>query len=104
MTLRFHALRRKYSLSHLEVAVSYHHGVDGGRDVFERIITLQGELDETQRAQLLQDASKSPVTRTLGVSADIRTRCSISDEYTSGSPASYETDLRELSIPNIDPD
>jgi hypothetical protein len=90
--------------SHLEVAVSYHHGVDGGRDVFERIITLQGELDETQRAQLLQDASKSPVTRTLGVSADIRTRCSISDEYTSGSPASYETDLRELSIPNIDPD
>ena len=34
MTLRFHALRRKYSLSHLEVAVSYHHGVDGGRDVF----------------------------------------------------------------------
>ena len=33
MTLRFHALRRKYSLSHLEVAVSYHHGVDGGRDV-----------------------------------------------------------------------
>lgn len=33
-TLRFHALRRKYSLSHLEVAVSYHHGVDGGRNVF----------------------------------------------------------------------
>ena len=34
MTLRFHALRRKYAVSHLEVAVSYHHGVDGGRDVF----------------------------------------------------------------------
>ena len=66
------------------------------------MITLQGELDETQRAQLLQDASKSPVTRTLGVSADIRTRYSISDEYISGSPASYETDLCELSIPNID--
>jgi hypothetical protein len=68
------------------------------------VITLQGELDETQRAQLLQDASKSPVTRTLSVSADIRTRYSIYDEYTSGSLASYETDLRELSIPNIDPD
>jgi putative redox protein len=104
MTLRFHALRRKYSLSRLEVAVSYHHGVDGGRDVFERVITLQGELDETQREQLLQDASKSPVTRTLGVSADIRARDSISDECISDSPASYETDLRELSIPNIDPD
>ena len=68
------------------------------------MITLQGELDEAQRAQLLQDASKSSVTRTLGVSADIRTRYSISDEYISGSPASYATDLRELSIPNIDPD
>ena len=68
------------------------------------MITLQGELDEAQRAQLLQDASKSPVTRTLGVSADIRTRYSIFDEYISGSPASHKTDLRELSIPNIDPD
>jgi hypothetical protein len=65
------------------------------------VITLQGELDETQRAQLLQDASKSPVRRTLGVSADIRTRYSIFDEYISGNPASYETDLSELSI---DPD
>jgi hypothetical protein len=67
------------------------------------VITLQGELDETQRAQLLQDASKSPVTRTLGVSADIRTRYSISDEYISGSPASYATDLRELSDPEHRP-
>jgi hypothetical protein len=68
------------------------------------VITPQGELDETQRAQPLQDAGKFPVTRTLGASADIRTRYSISDEYISGSPASYATDLRELSIPNIDPD
>jgi hypothetical protein len=65
------------------------------------VITLQGELDETQRAQPLQRC-QVPVTRTLGVSADIRTRYSISDEYISGSPASYATDLRELSIPNID--
>lgn len=104
MTLRFHALRRKYPLSHLEVAVSYHHGADGGRDVFERAITLQGELDGAQRAQLLQDASKSPVARTLGLSADICTRDSISDEYRSDILANYADDLRELSIPNIDPD
>jgi hypothetical protein len=68
------------------------------------VITLQGELDETQRARLLQDASKSPVTRTPGVSADIRTRYSIFDEYISGGPVSCETDLRALSIQNIDPD
>jgi putative redox protein len=44
MTLRFHALRRKYSLSHLEVAVSYHHGVDDGRAVFERVIICKANL------------------------------------------------------------
>jgi putative redox protein len=104
MTLGFYARRREYPLSHLEVAVSYHHAEDGARDVFERTITLQGELDEAQRAQLLQDANKSPVTRTLGLIADIRTRNSISSDYASGNLANYENDLRELSIPNIDPD
>ena len=104
MTLRFYASRRAYPLSHLKVAVSYHHAADGPRDVFERTITLQGELDEAQRAQLLQDANKSPVTRTLGLIADIRTRDSSSSDYASSNLANYENDLRELSIPNIDPD
>jgi putative redox protein len=104
MTLRFHAFRRKYPLSRFEVAVSYHHGADGGRDVFERAITLHGELDEGQRAQLLQDASKCPVGRMLGLSADIRTRDSVPDAYSPDGRANYEDDLRELSIPNIDPD
>jgi putative redox protein len=104
MTIRFHALRRKYPLSHFEVAVSYYRGADGGRDAFERVITLQGKLDETQRAQLMQDVSMSPVGRALGLSADIRTSDSVSDGYDTGRPANYENDLRELSIPNIDPD
>jgi putative redox protein len=104
MTLRFHALQRKYPLSDFEVAVSYRHGADDGHDVFERTITLHGGLDEGQRTQLLQDANKSPVGRTLGLNVDIRTRDSVSDGYPSDSPANYEEDLRELSIPNVDPD
>jgi putative redox protein len=44
MTIRLQARRRKIPLSHLEVAVSYHHGGDGGRDSFERSITLEGNL------------------------------------------------------------
>src|SRR4029450_8829246 len=32
MTIRLQARRRKIPLSHVEVAVSYHHGGDGGRD------------------------------------------------------------------------
>lgn len=57
MALRFYAIRRQYSLSSFEVAVSYQHGADGGHDVFDRAITLHGELDEAQRMQLLKDAN-----------------------------------------------
>src|SRR4051795_6928837 len=52
MTIRLQARRRKIPLSHLAVAVSYHHGEDGGRDSFERFITLQGNLGDHERAQL----------------------------------------------------
>jgi putative redox protein len=47
MTIRRQARRRKIPLSHVEVAVSYHHGGDGGRDFFERSIGLEGSLQDT---------------------------------------------------------
>lgn len=102
MTIRLQARRRKYPLSHVEVAVSYHHGADGGRDSFERAITLGGDLDVEQRAQLMRAAHMCPVGRTLGVNADIRD--SSPTVVDAGAPADYDKDLRELSIPNIDPD
>ncbi|MBZ9894585.1 MULTISPECIES: OsmC family protein [unclassified Mesorhizobium] len=100
MTIRFQAQRRKFPLSHLEVAVSYHHGEEGERDVFERSIALEGNLSKDQRAQLMQAADLCPVGRTLGLSADIRTNDSVSV----GPAANYDDDLSELPIPNIDPD
>jgi putative redox protein len=96
MTIRLQARRRKIPLSHVEVAVSYHHGGDGGRDSFERSITLEGNLVDDERAQLMQAANMCPVGRTLGLSADIITNV--------GRAASYDDDLSELPIPNIDPD
>jgi putative redox protein len=100
MTIRLQARRRKIPLSHVEVAVSYHHGGDGGRDSFERSITLEGNLVDDERAQLMQAANMCPVGRTLGLSADIRTN----DNVSVGRAASYDDDLSELPIPNIDPD
>ena len=100
MTIRLQARRRKIPLSHVEVAVSYHHGGDRGRDSFERSITLEGNLVDDERAQLMQAANMCPVGRTLGLSADVRTN----DNVSVGRPASYDDDLRELPIPNIDPD
>src|SRR6516164_6518906 len=61
MTIRLQARRRKIPLSHVEVAVSYHHGGDGGRDSFERSITLGGSLVDDERAQLMQAANMCPV-------------------------------------------
>src|SRR5262245_21968599 len=98
MTIRLQARRRKIPLSHIEVGVSYHHGGDGGRDSFERSITLEGNLADDERAQLMQAANMCPVGRTLGLSADIRTNVSV------GRAASYDDDVSELPIPNIDPD
>lgn len=100
MTIRLQALRRKFPLSHVEVAVSYHHGADGGRDSFERSIRLEGNLGDEERAELMQAANMCPVGRTLGLSAEIRTN----DDVNIGRAASYDDDLRELPIPNIDPD
>jgi putative redox protein len=100
MTIRQQARRRKIPLSHVEVAVSYHHGGDGGRDSFERSVKLEGNLVDDERAQLMQAANMCPVGRTLGLSADILTNDSVS----LGRAASYNDDLSELLIPNIDPD
>jgi putative redox protein len=100
MTIGLQARRRKIPLSHVEVAVSYHHGGDGGRDSFERSIRLEGDLGDEERAQLLHAANMCPVGRTLGVTADIRTN----DNVGVGPAASYDDDLSELPIPNIYPD
>jgi putative redox protein len=100
MTIRLQARRRKCPLSHIEVAVQYRHGAEGGRDSFERSITLEGNLRDDERAQLMQAANMCPVGRTLGLSADIRTN----DNVSVRPAASYDDDLSELPIPNIDPD
>src|SRR5262252_5854883 len=100
MTIRLRARKRKFPLSHVEVAVSYHHGEDGGRDSFERSIGLEGNLGDEERAQLMHAANMCPVGRTLGLSADIRTN----DDVGVGPAASYDDDLSELPIPYIDPD
>jgi putative redox protein len=48
----------------------------------------------------MQAANMCPVGRTFGLSADIRTN----DNVSVARAASYDDDLSELPIPNIDPD
>ncbi len=46
---------------------------EGKLDHIERVISLEGELDDKQRARLMEIADKCPVHRTLKSEVDIRT-------------------------------
>jgi putative redox protein len=105
MTVRFQAKRQKFPLGQVKVGVSFHHGAGGERDSFERTLVLEGELDAQQRAFLLEAADLCPVGQILGISADIHARLDTTTSSANASTqASYEDDLAELPIPNIDAD
>jgi putative redox protein len=83
----------------VEVGASFHRSAQGERDSLERTPVLEGELNAQQRAFLLEAANLCPVGVILGITADIHTR-----PDATASEASYEDDLAELQVPNIDPD
>jgi putative redox protein len=66
---------------------------------------LEGALDAPQRAFLLEAANLCPVGKLLGIGTDIRTRLEAARSgHDASLQASYEDDLAELQIPNIDAD
>ena len=83
MTLRLYADRKKFLLTRTQVRLR--HGriyatdcaeceTKSGRiDRIERIISLEGDLNAEQRAQLMEIADKCPVHHTLKSEIDIRT-------------------------------
>ena len=86
MTIALYARRKQWPLGNVTVKLSHSkiHAADcaecetreGKLDRIEREITLEGPLDETQRARLLDIAERCPVHRTLVSEIDIRTRLS----------------------------
>jgi uncharacterized OsmC-like protein/fermentation-respiration switch protein FrsA (DUF1100 family) len=66
MTLRHHADSKGWPVTRIRTAVN--HRRDRNRspaDVFSRTVAVEGALDDTQRAQLLEVAQRCPVHRTL---------------------------------------
>jgi len=84
MTVRMYAEHRKLPLRRVGVELRHDrvHAADcadcetkeGRIDRIERVITLEGELDEAQRQKLLEIAGKCPVHRTLHSEVWIPTR------------------------------
>lgn len=82
MTIRMYARRKGWELAGVAVDVSHEKqhvrdcekcNNDAKIDVFERAITLTGNLDDEQRQKLLEIADKCPVHRTLEAAATVRT-------------------------------
>jgi uncharacterized OsmC-like protein/alpha-beta hydrolase superfamily lysophospholipase len=85
MTMRMYARVKKWPVTGISVDVSHEKVLAGegqkddrGRplklDVFTRDITLEGDLDETQRQRLLEIADRCPVHMTLHRASRIETR------------------------------
>jgi uncharacterized OsmC-like protein/pimeloyl-ACP methyl ester carboxylesterase len=81
MTIRMYARRKGWALHHVQVDVTHNkmHAQDAGLgssqhiDAFHREILLCGDLDDGQRARLLEIADKCPVHKTLEASARVTT-------------------------------
>ncbi len=86
MTLRMYAERKSIALEHVSVQLRHEkiHAADcqtcetsqGQIDRIERVVTLDGDLDDTVRTRLLEIADKCPVHRTLTSEVDIVTELS----------------------------
>jgi putative redox protein len=65
MTIRLYANRKAWPLKHVEVAVRHRRTELNAQDVFEVDVTLEGDLDESQRAKLMEIGERCPVSITL---------------------------------------
>jgi putative redox protein len=74
MTIRLYATRKNLALSRVRVKVTHHRTGLEARDVFVREIALEGELDDAQKAKLLEIAERCPVHVSLHRSSDVQTR------------------------------
>jgi putative redox protein len=72
LTARLYANRKNWPLTRAQASVVHHAARAGERDLFERVLTLEGELDEEQRARLAEIAGRCPVSQTLERGSEVR--------------------------------
>lgn len=83
MTLKMYATRKELAMRSVTVTVTHEkvHAKDcadcespsGRIDEFQRVLTIEGDLDDAQRQRLLEIADRCPVHRTLHAEIKVRT-------------------------------
>ena len=71
MTIRLYADRKGWPLNKVRAAVRHSRAGLNARDSFALDITLEGPLDDTQRARLMEIAERCPVHLTLARGSDV---------------------------------
>ena len=79
ITLRMYAERKQWPLQSVRVELDYGEG-SPGRTVIVRNLHVEGDLDDAQRARLLQFANACPVHKILTGTIEIPTELSPSAE------------------------
>ncbi|PXA74408.1 osmotically inducible protein OsmC [Caulobacter sp. D4A] len=74
-TLRLYAKRKGWALGEVRVETTWRRVPSAlPADVFDRVITLSGDLDETQRQRLMEIAEACPVHKMLSAGVKVETR------------------------------
>lgn len=76
MTVRMYADRKGWAVRRVSVALRHKRRIstDGHEsDVFERVLTVEGDLDADQRGRLKEIADRCPVGRTLARASEVVT-------------------------------
>jgi putative redox protein len=71
ITLRMYADRKKWNVEKIKVEVAFEKAQH--KTIFKREISFEGDLDDDQRARLLQIANSCPVHKTLTNPIEIET-------------------------------
>lgn len=74
ITVRLYAQRKGWSLRRVQVSVAHRRDPATGRDIFERTVYVESDLEDAQMERLLAIAEHCPVERTLHDGSDITTR------------------------------
>ena len=71
MTIRLYANRKSWPLTRVRAAVRHSRAGLNAKDHFALDITLEGELDDAQRARLMEIAERCPVHLTLARGSEV---------------------------------